>query len=258
MPVGPDVARRFLVMALVALVPHPVAAAFSSEEPCPVCVTAGDPQVESVRKDLERALQIGMELPDCIGPDRLQACREMESALVSAFASLRKAVGEDPETSSGNAIGGGDSECLACDPRPAMALLSAVKALGKLLEGKQYEEIAPFLGSIEGAMSRWTRSRCCQTGAAPSEARERNREADARAILLQKCGPSFVDNRRGLRQVVRAPGERQGCFQSRACRQPTSTNGQLVEAGFWTYDGEYWYVWAERRTPKGDWVTCSP
>ena len=48
-----------------------------------------------------------------------------------------------------------------------------------------------------------------------------------------------------------------GCYQSRACRDATQHNGQFLEGGFWTYDGEYWYVWSKRRTPRGDWVSCN-
>ena len=66
---------------------------------------------------------------------------------------------------------------------------------------------------------------------------------EARAALTEKCSANFEKNRSGLRQVVRMPGDREGCFQSRACREATQHNGQFMEAGFWTYDGEYWYIW---------------
>lgn len=139
-----------------------------------------------------------------------------------------------------------------------MPLASTLAALGRLLESKEYEEIGPLLRNIDEAVERWKSYRCCEAGGSAVGPKPRNREADARAALLEKCGGDFVDNRRGLRQVVRMPGDRQGCYQSRACRKTTSYNEQFMEAGFWTYDGEYWYVWAKRRTPKGDWVTCNP
>ena len=43
------------------------------------------------------------------------------------------------------------------------------------------------------------------------------------------------------------PDDRPGCYQSRACRDATVYKGYQTQAGFWTYDGEYWYVWEERR-----------
>jgi len=79
---------------------------------------------------------------------------------------------------------------------------------------------------------------------------------EARAALSEKCGTNFERNRQGLRQVVRMPGDRDGCYQSRACRDAADYNGQFMEAGYWTYDGEYWYVWSQRLTPRGDWVPC--
>ncbi len=103
--------------------------------------------------------------------------------------------------------------------------------------------------------------RCCTAEATerrPGGPKPPDREHDVRAVLTEKCGADFVDNRRGLRQVMRAPGDREGCYQSRACRKTESREGLAMEAGFWTYDGEYWYIWAERRTPQGDWVTCDP
>jgi hypothetical protein len=81
---------------------------------------------------------------------------------------------------------------------------------------------------------------------------------EARAALTEKCSANFEKNRSGLKQVVRMPGDREGCFQSRACREATQHNGQFMEAGFWTYDGEYWYIWTKRRTPRGDWIDCNP
>jgi hypothetical protein len=112
---------------------------------------------------------------------------------------------------------------------------------------------------MEGKVAAWNQLRCC--AATPERTRgpkPPDREDDVRVALSTKCGPSFVDNRRGLRQVMRAPGAREGCYQSRACRKTDSYEGLAIQAGYWTYDGEYWYVWAERRTPQGDWVSCDP
>lgn len=221
---------------------------------CPPCGSPEDEAIQSARGALEQAFQLALSLPDCAGAENLQSCREMERLLSSAFTSLEQSVegSRAPESSEG---------CLSCDPRPVvMPLLSTLAALGNLLRAKDYEEVGPSLRKMEEAVERWKGARCCGSpsrGATVDE-KPRDREADARAVLLEKCGESFVDNRRGLRQVVRMPGDRQGCYQTRACRKASAYNGELMEAGFWTYDGEYWYVWAERRTPRGDWLSCNP
>jgi hypothetical protein len=176
----------------------------------------------------------------------------MEGLLSSAFGSLEELVDENRR---GEASGG----CLSCDPAPlVMPLASMLEALGKLLEAKEYEELGPSLRRMEEGIEQWKAYRCCERAGPAVGESPRNREDDARAVLREKCGAEFTDNRRGLRQVVRMPGDRKGCYQSRACRKAGSNNGQLMEAGFWTYDGEYWYVWADRRTSKGDWLSCNP
>ena len=107
-------------------------------------------------------------------------------------------------------------------------------------------------------MELWRGYSCCGAGRAARSRRPANREMNARAALDEKCGPTFQRNRQGLRQVVRMPDDRDGCYQSRACRAASEYNGQLIEAGFWTYDGEYWYIWGERLTPRGQWISCDP
>jgi hypothetical protein len=221
---------------------------------CRPCGSAEDGAAHSARRDLEQAFQIALTLSDCAGPEHLESCREMERHLSSAFDSLESLV--DGSGDEAGAKGG----CLSCDPHTVvMPLASTLAALGRLLESKEYQEVRAPLAKMEEAVGRWKGSLCCDAGdAAARKETPRDREADVRAVLLDKCGEDFVGNRRGLRQVVRMPGDRQGCYQSRACRKPASYNGELMEAGFWTYDGEFWYVWTERRTPKGDWVSCSP
>jgi hypothetical protein len=221
------------------------------EKRCPACGSAESEAARSAKRDLESAFEIFLTLSDCAGPEHLQSCRDVERLLSSAFSSLKGLVDENGRQDS--------SGCLSCDTHPVvMPLASALAALGKLLEEKGYQELGSSFGKREEAVERWKDYRCCDAGGTPTPAAPRNREADVRAVLLDKCGSDFVDNRRGLRQVVRMPGDRQGCFQSRACRKASSENGELMEAGFWTYDGEYWYVWAERRTPRGDWMSCTP
>lgn len=245
---------------LLALFSLPSFQTETESEPPGECAPCGSGEseaiaIQSAKRDLEQAFQLALSLPDCAGADNLQSCRQMESLLSSAFTSLQRLV--DASRASESSEGEG---CLSCDPRPAvMPLASTLAALGGLLESKEYEEFEPALRKMEETIERWKAYRCCGSRSpGPTVEKARDREADVRAVLLEKCGESFVDNRRGLRQVVRMPGDRQGCFQTRACRKATSYNGQLMQAGFWTYDGEYWYVWAERRTPRGDWVSCNP
>lgn len=243
------VSRGALLISLVVMA-APIDGA-SLQKQCPPCGAQESDTVASARGDLEQAFQIVLKLPDCAGPDRLQSCRQMEGLLSSAFASLARFFDENRDQEA--------SGCLSCDPDPVvMPLASTLAALGKLLESKQYEEFQPSLRKMEEAIEGWKGYRCCEAGGTAPEVKPRDREADVLATLLEECGEDFVDNRRGLRQVVRMPGEHQGCYQSRACRKTSSNNGQLMEAGFWSYDGEYWYVWAERRTPRGDWVSCNP
>ena len=175
----------------------------------------------------------------------------MEGLLAEAFDFLRAVVESHRTAATG--------ECLSCDPRPQIApLAAAIVHLGRLLEEKGHADFAPSLRRMEAEVDLWESMRCCAATERTRGPKPPDREEDARSVLTEKCGAHFVDNRRGLRQVLRAPGERQGCYQSRACRKTDSYQGLAVQAGFWTYDGEYWYVWAERRTPSGDWVSCDP
>jgi hypothetical protein len=226
--------------------------AASFQPVCGGCAATDPAPVAEARRHLEGAFSLVLSLPDCSGASNLESCRAMEKLLSEAFASLRGIVESHRS---------GEKGCLSCDPRPELASMGAATVhLGKLLEEKGHADFAPTLRQIEGEVELWTRTRCCSTpaGERSSEAKPSDREDDARAVLTEKCGAEFVDNRRSLRQVMRAPGERQGCYQSRACREAESREGLAILAGFWTYDGEYWYIWAERRTPQGEWVTCEP
>jgi hypothetical protein len=218
---------------------------------CAPC-SADDPvAIAEAKRALEEAFSLGLSLPDCSGASNLDACRGVERHLSDAFDSLRSVV-ESRRVAE-------ESECLSCDPRPEIAPLAATLVhLGKLLEEKGHADFGPLLRQMKGQVEIWKTARCC---AAPERTRgpkPPDREEDARRVLTEKCGADFVDNRRGLRQVLRAPGDRQGCYQSRACRKTESREGLAMQAGFWTYDGEYWYIWAERRTPQGEWVSCDP
>jgi hypothetical protein len=219
---------------------------------CGACATADPVALSSATDDVREAFTLALSLSDCSGATNLESCRGMERHLTEAFDSLSAVV------DSQRAAGSGD--CLACDPRPEIVPLGEVViSLGRLLEAKGHGDFGPALRRMEGEVELWKTARCCAASTERSRGpKPPDREDDVRAVLTEKCGADFVDNRRGLRQVMRAPGDRQGCFQSRACRKTESREGLAMEAGFWTYDGEYWYIWAERRTPQGEWVTCDP
>jgi hypothetical protein len=219
---------------------------------CGACSAAEPVAISSAKEHLNAAFALTLSLPDCSGASNLESCRSVEGHLSDAFDSLRSIVENRPASEAGG--------CLSCDPRPEIVPFgAALVQLGKLLQEKGHDDFGPALRRMEAEVSAWKTLRCCD--AAPERTRgpkPPDRENDVRAVLTEKCGADFVENRRGLRQVMRAPGDRQGCFQSRACRKTESREGLAMEAGFWTYDGEYWYIWAERRTPQGEWVSCDP
>jgi len=221
-----------------------------AEEP-PLCLPCGGADhagIATTRDKLQEAFVLSMNAPDCTGPENLERCRSIETLLEEAFATLDETVAE------GEAAGSID--CVTCDPVPHIfPLLDSYNAVADLLVSRGYEEFTAKLGRMRQEMELWRGYSCCGS---TKTRRRPNREMDARATLNEKCGATFERNRQGLRQVVRMPDDRQGCYQSRACRDATQHNGQFMEAGFWTYDGEYWYVWSDRRTPRGDWTTCNP
>lgn len=222
-------------------------------EPCLPCggaAHAGAGEVASVRDTLQDAFARSMTVPNCAGADHLEQCRAIETLLEEAFEGLRKTV------SAGET--GGSIDCIRCDPAPHLfPLFDSFDAVADLIVGRGYDEFTGKLRRMRQDLALWRGYTCCgSTGTRRRPAR--NREMEARAALNEKCGPTFERNRQGLRQVVRMPDDRDGCYQSRACRDATQYNGQFLEAGFWTYDGEYWYIWSDRRTPRGDWTTCNP
>ncbi len=218
---------------------------------CAACSVEETVAISAAKGDLEEAFALALALPDCTGASSLDSCRKMEGFLSDAFDTLRDVV----ETHRAEDRG----DCLSCDPRAEIAPLAEVLLhLGKLLEEKGHVDFAPSLLRMEREMELWKSLRCCAARERAGGPEPPDREENARTVLTEKCGADFVDNRRGLRQVMRAPGDREGCYQSRACRKTESREGLAMQAGFWTYDGEYWYIWAERRTPQGEWVSCEP
>jgi hypothetical protein len=151
------------------------------------------------------------------------------------------------------------ADCLTCDPRPhLLPILDGVRALDNLLSEKGEEGFTDSRASLAERLKNWENYRCpCSSrDAGARRVGKRSREEDARAEIISKCSEKFVSSRRGLLQVFRVPEDRSGCYQSRACRSATVYKGFATKAGFWTYDGEYWYVWAERRDTSGRWVPC--
>jgi hypothetical protein len=140
-------------------------------------------------------------------------------------------------------------------------MVDGAKALVVLLRDKGDEGFTDSRNAFVDNVEQWKRYRCAAsdgtvTGEGSSRKVTRDREAEARNEILQKCGEMFANGRRGLLQVFRVPDDRKGCYQSRACRSPTVYKGYQTQPGFWTYDGEYWYIWEERRGTGGRWVTC--
>ena len=187
-----------------------------------------------------------MSVLECNGETRAQ-CIDIETRLSDAFEALRIVVGESQQ--------GGAIDCLGCDPAVYVSpLFGSFRAVADLLVSRGHDDFIPELRAMEQDLTLWEGYGCCQ--ARSTRKRSRSREMEARTALAEKCGANFERNRSGLRQVVRIPGDRQGCYQSRACRDATEHKGRSMQAGYWTYDGEYWYVWAQRRTPRGEWTTC--
>ena len=221
------------------------------EEGCLPCGGDNHRGVAVVRDKLQEAFRLSMTVPDCDGADNnLVTCRSIEGLLEEAFDTLDGVVAE------GEAAGSID--CVSCDPRPQLSpLFSSFETVAAVLVDRGYTEFAAKQMRMQQEIELWKGYSCCAAKGTRARPR-RNREMEARAVLTEKCSANFEKNRRGLKQVVRMPGDREGCFQSRACRDATQHNGQFMEAGFWTYDGEYWYIWEKRKTPRGDWIDCNP
>lgn len=219
-----------------------------AEDACLPCGGSGHPGVAAVRANLEQAFALSLTVPDCDGADNLQSCRSMEKLLEETFETLDGVVAE------GEAAGSID--CVSCDPRPHLSpLFTSFETVATVLVDRGYDEFVGKLARMQQEIQLWKGYSCCGV---KTTRRRPNREMDARTVLIEKCGVNFEKNRSALKQVVRMPGDREGCFQSRACRDATQHNGQFMDAGFWTYDGEYWYIWGKRRTPRGDWIDCNP
>ena len=203
------------------------------------------------RRQLEAAFRLSITVPDCLGISNLNTCREIEKIL--------EAVTEAVDSVLSAQISESASRCLGCDPRPNLIpLTNGLNNLTYFLLDNGYGDPDSTHEARLARLEIWREYRCpCSPGVVESAAPE-DREAHASEELTRKCGPNFTNRRRGLRQVLRVPHDRPGCYQSRSCRGAMAYRGFDVEPGFWTYDGEYWYIWAERMGTFGEWSECLP
>ena len=233
---------------LFVLLQTPVAEKTPDRAPCRPCASDTHGTILSIRADLQEAFRLSTTTEDCSGDEHLEICRAIEGLLEQAFEGLEAVFAE--------AVSEGAIDCIGCDPGPYVRpLFGPFESVAELLQDRGYAELRGRYRRMQQELELWKGYRCCGEKAARAGS-GRNREMEARAALTEKCGTNFEKNRQELRQVVRMPGDRDGCYQSRACRDATERDGQLIQAGFWTYDGEYWYVWGQRRTPRGEWVSC--
>ena len=219
---------------------------------CPPC---GEYEtVVEKRRQLERAFSLSLTVADCLGVTNLNTCRKIEEILEDVTQGIDGIVTRNiPE---------GERGCVSCDPRPNLiSLTHGLNSLTYFLLDNGYGDPNSTHESRLANLKEWRAYRCpCSVSeseaAAPMGVDDP--EDTAREELGRKCGPNFTKRRKGLRQVLRVPDDRSGCYQSRKCRGATSYKGFDAEPGFWTYDGEYWYIWAERLGTEGDWVECLP
>jgi hypothetical protein len=218
------------------------------------CAPCGEYEmVGEQRRKLEAAFRLSLTVPDCLGISNLNTCREIEKSLeevTEAVDSVVKAKASE-----------GGSRCLSCDPRPnLLPLAHGLNGLTYFLLDNGYGDPSSSHEKRLALLETWSAYRCPCSEEAVVETPEvvADREAHARDELARKCGPNFTNRRKGLRQVLRVPDDHPGCYQSRTCRGAMSYKGFDVEPGFWTYDGEYWYIWAERMTTAGEWTECLP
>jgi hypothetical protein len=206
-----------------------------------------------MRRKLEGAFRLSLTVPDCLGISNLNTCREIEKSLEEVTATLESIVKAQAAERG--------ARCLTCDPRPyLLPLTHGLNNLTYFLLDNGYGDPNSSHEKRLSLLETWSNYRCPCSEEAVVETPEvvADREAHAREELARKCGPNFTNRRKGLRQVVRVPDDHPGCYQSRTCRGAMAYKGFDIEPGFWTYDGEYWYIWAERMTTAGEWTECLP
>ena len=236
--------------ALVALVVMAAPSVFGQS--CPPC---GDYEtVIEKRRQLEQAFSLSLTIPDCLGVSHLNICRKIEEILEDVTQGIDSILTRN--------ILEGERGCVSCDPRPNLiSLTHGLNSLTYFLLDNGYGDPNSSHENRLANLKKWRDYRCpCSTSSSDGAAPESidDPEDTARAELARKCGPKFTKRRKGLRQVFRVPDDRSGCYQSRKCRGTTSYKGFDIEPGFWSYDGEYWYIWAERLGTDGEWGECLP
>ena len=247
-----DVAPANLVATVALVVFVAVAAPSGFGQSCPPC---GDyANVVEKRRQLEQAFGLSLTVPDCLGVTNLNICRKIEKILEDVTQGIDAIVTRN--------ILEGERGCLSCDPQPNLISLShGLNLLTDFLLDNGYGDPNSSQENRLASLKKWRAYRCpCSAssseGAAPTSVDDP--EDTAREELMRKCGPNFTKRRKGLRQVLRVSDDRNGCYQSRKCRGTMSYKGFDAEPGFWSYDGENWYVWAERLGTDGEWTECLP
>lgn len=237
------------LVALVAIVVLTAPSVFGQS--CPSC---GEYEtVVEKRRQLEQAFSLSLTVADCLGVSNLNTCRKIEKILESVTQGIDGIIERNTPD--------GERRCVSCDPRPNLiSLTHGLNSLTYFLLDNGYGDPNSTHESRLANLKKLRGYRCpCSASseeAAPADVEDP--EDTAREELGRKCGPNFTKRRKGLRQVLRVPDDRSGCYQSRKCRGATSYKGFDADPGYWSYDGEYWYVWAERLGTEGEWVECLP
>ena len=244
--------NRSLPMTVVLVLLFVAANAFGQE--CPPCEKHEDSNVAGAREQLAEAFKLSLEVANCSDSDYREQCRAIETLLEETLETIGAIFDAHIEATAKN--------CMTCDPRPHLwPIADGVTAVVNMLADRGGKGFTDSGRALYGKLDIWKDYRCpCTDEATVAEGAERpvkrNREAEARREIMSRCSEKFANGRRGLIQVFRVPKDRKGCYQSRACRPATVYKGFETKTGFWTYDGEYWYIWEERRGTGGKWISC--
>ena len=245
------VGLSFLTATFLALC---LGATNASGQECPPCEEYEDSNVTGAREQLAEAFKLSLEVANCSDSDYREQCRAIETLLEETLETIGAIFDAHIEATAKN--------CMTCDPRPHLwPIADGVTAVVDMLADRGGEGFTDSGRALYGKLDIWKDHRCpCTDESTVAEKAERpvkrNREAEARREIMSRCSEKFANGRRGLLQVFRVPNDRKGCYQSRACRPATVYKGFETKTGFWTYDGEYWYIWEERRGTGGKWVSC--
>lgn len=240
----------FGVMALALCLGVPLV----SGQECPPCKKHESSNVTAAREKLTEAFKLSLEVTDCSESENREQCRAIETLLEETLEAVDSIFNAHVVAT--------DPNCMTCDPRPHLWLITdGVTAVVETLDARGGRGFSDSGRALYGKIDIWKEYRCpCTDDATVAEGAERpvkrNREAEAKREIMSRCSEKFANGRRGLLQVFRVPNDRKGCYQSRACRPEGVYKGFETKSGFWTYDGEYWYIWEMRRGTGGKWVSC--